>query len=290
MSDSNLLLVGQKNGYTLKVVYDEDPENPRKDVENFGTMMCWHSRYSLGDEHSYTAPDDFLRAQLFSSLCATPNVVYDFIKAGKAKNACIKHNKRTQETELYERSNRPMSDDKDAPRALIEPAVVTYPTKLEKDGSVPDWFLDNCLDLLSVGEMMAITELTDEFFILPLYLYDHSGITMNTTGFACQWDSGQVGWIYVEKDAILKNWVAEELTPELIQQAKDLMVAEVAHYDLYLRNDCYGYILEKDGEHVDSCYGFMCGYDALRSEIEEYMPEECDGITETLSAPSMAYA
>ncbi len=34
--------------------------------------------------------------------------------------------------------------------------------------------------------------------ILPLYLYDHhSGITMNTSGFNCQWDSGQVGVIYI---------------------------------------------------------------------------------------------
>lgn len=35
---------------------------------------------------------------------------------------------------------------------------------------------------------------------LPLYLYDHGGITMNTTGFSCPWDSGQVGWIYATKD------------------------------------------------------------------------------------------
>lgn len=35
---------------------------------------------------------------------------------------------------------------------------------------------------------------------LPLYLYDHDGITMNTTGFSCPWDSGQVGWIYATKD------------------------------------------------------------------------------------------
>ena len=33
--------------------------------------------------------------------------------------------------------------------------------------------------------------------ILPLYLYDHSGITMNTTGFSCRWDSMRVGFIFV---------------------------------------------------------------------------------------------
>src|SRR5271166_4140206 len=35
--------------------------------------------------------------------------------------------------------------------------------------------------------------------ILPLYLYEHSGMTMNTTGFSCRWDSGQVGWAYITK-------------------------------------------------------------------------------------------
>lgn len=41
--------------------------------------------------------------------------------------------------------------------------------------------------------------------ILPLYLYDHSGITMNTTGFSCGWDSGQVGFIYVPKEKLPKE-------------------------------------------------------------------------------------
>jgi len=43
--------------------------------------------------------------------------------------------------------------------------------------------------------------------ILPLYLYDHSGITMNTTGFSCRFDSGQVGFIFVnEKKCKEMGW------------------------------------------------------------------------------------
>lgn len=40
----------------------------------------------------------------------------------------------------------------------------------------------------------------DNVVYMPLYLYDHSGLTMNTTGFHCPWDSGQVGWIYATKE------------------------------------------------------------------------------------------
>ena len=38
---------------------------------------------------------------------------------------------------------------------------------------------------------------------LPLYLYDHSGLTIATTPFSCPWDSGQVGWIAVERAPLL---------------------------------------------------------------------------------------
>ena len=37
------------------------------------------------------------------------------------------------------------------------------------------------------------------------FIYDHSGITMNTTGFSCPWDSGQVGWIYCSKKRFLSE-------------------------------------------------------------------------------------
>jgi len=35
-----------------------------------------------------------------------------------------------------------------------------------------------------------------------LYLYDHSGITISMGGFSCSFDSGPVGFIYMEKDDI----------------------------------------------------------------------------------------
>ena len=48
--------------------------------------------------------------------------------------------------------------------------------------------------------------ISQKYLMLPLYLYDHSGITMNTTGFSCPWDSGQVGWIYASKEDALREF------------------------------------------------------------------------------------
>lgn len=47
------------NGYTLKIIPDENPLNPRTDCDHLGTMLCWHRRYSLGDGHPYDTPQDF---------------------------------------------------------------------------------------------------------------------------------------------------------------------------------------------------------------------------------------
>lgn len=47
------------NGYTLKIIPDENPLNPRTDCDHLGIMLCWHRRYSLGDSHPYDTPQDF---------------------------------------------------------------------------------------------------------------------------------------------------------------------------------------------------------------------------------------
>lgn len=47
------------NGYTLKIIPEENPLNPRTDCDHLGIMLCWHRRYSLGDNHPYDTPQDF---------------------------------------------------------------------------------------------------------------------------------------------------------------------------------------------------------------------------------------
>lgn len=47
----------------VRIVEDECSLNPRKDWDNLGHMVCWHSRYDLGDEHNYYSIEEF-REQL----------------------------------------------------------------------------------------------------------------------------------------------------------------------------------------------------------------------------------
>jgi hypothetical protein len=47
--------------YTMKLVQDESAESPREN-DNFGTMVCWHSRYNLGDvQDPKETPAEFVR-------------------------------------------------------------------------------------------------------------------------------------------------------------------------------------------------------------------------------------
>ena len=103
--------------------------------------------------------------------------------------------------------------------------------------------------------------------ILPLYLYDHSGITISTSSFDCRWDSGCVGFICVSKDKIREEGIDET-------KVEQYLIDEVKTYDQYLTGDVWGYNVyeittcDKGHEHkelVESNWG-MYGHDECESE------------------------
>ena len=98
---------------------------------------------------------------------------------------------------------------------------------------------------------------TSNAIALDVYMYDHSGITINTTGFSCPWDSGQVGVIYVDLDKVRKEYGWKHITKERRKKIEQYLRNEVEVYDDYLTGNVYGYVIEdQQGGHVDSCWGF----------------------------------
>lgn len=231
------ILVQDKEGnyYRLRIEQDEFCDGPRN-WDNLGHMVCWHRRYKLGDQHNFSEPRDFLKELLFSEYSSghnRNNPVFEFLKSGKAKDARLKYNRSTREWELQE--NQHWSADSDW---YVSSSYAAY----LKD-EVPDWFLDDCLSALSTGELFSLVEQMDGMVILPLYLYDHSGITMSTGSFSCPWDSGQVGWIYATKEDVQKEYGA--FTEENLQKAYHCLKGEVKTYAQFLEGDVYWYRLEK---------------------------------------------
>ena len=123
--------------------------------------------------------------------------------------------------------------------------------------------------------------LSSSYVIEPIFMYDHSGITINTKGFACPWDSGQVGWIFASHDTIKNEF--GQINDETIESAKVLLKSEVKEYDYYLTNQCYGFRLYKSNEEIASCWGFAGEIRDVQNEIKEYLPEGCKEIVESLA-------
>lgn len=160
---------------SFKISPDSDPSSPREN-DNVGTMVCWHRRYTLGDEQPKQDPVDFENA-------------------------------------------------------------------LPKDT-----------------------------VILPLYLYDHSGLTMSTEPFSCPWDSGQVGFIYATPKKLKAEYGKDWKSEETMETIRNVLKAEVAEYDTFLRGDFW--VMEKleNGEVVECLVGFA-GSDPFENGMSENVEE-----------------
>jgi hypothetical protein len=171
-------------GKRITITQDSEPMNPRIDYDNAGTMLCWHGRYTLGDQNH----------------------------ASKGENVS------------------------DTVAALIG---------MDED-KLREKF-NNYSEALDSAPLLS----------LPLYLYDHSGITMATTPFSCRWDSGQVGFTYITYEKLheelmctrpLVNWKPDA---GQIEKGLDLLRGEVKAYDDYLRGECYVFTIETKAKGDD---------------------------------------
>jgi len=97
-----------------------------------------------------------------------------------------------------------------------------------------------------------------------LYLLDHSGLRMQTYSFNDPWDSGEVGVIYVTREAIKKAF-GDKGKPRH-KRLIDIIENEVKTFNDYLSGNVYGYIVKKVSacgqctqvteEILDSCFGY----------------------------------
>ncbi|MDE4176316.1 hypothetical protein SM764_19070 [Pseudophaeobacter sp. 1A16562] len=121
--------------------------------------------------------------------------------------------------------------------------------------------------------------------LLPVFLYDHSGLAMNTIGFHCPWDSGQVGYVYVTLEVVRKEFGTKRVTKALREKAEDILRAEIVTYDAYLGGRVYGYVIEQDGEEIDACWGFVGDYETgCLPEAREAVPTSSPGQTRQSAA------
>ena len=259
--------------YRLRIEYDDMPVNPRTDYDNFGKMVCWHSRYDLGDKHGFSEPSEFLKQRVSDTLSA--DEVIDFVKKDGCDSVKLEYDRHSREWVLRDYD------------ALFDKWFTEY-TFSPKTLNGSDMVKECILDLLPAD---ALKELADKKnVILPLYLYDHSGLSISCSHsypYNDRWDARQVGWIYAGHDEIKKEY--GNINEKTVEQAKRLLISEINTYDDYLRGECYGYVIEKDGVEVDSCWGFLGDFREMLSEMKAGADKEYQRLFDHIDYGCMEY-
>lgn len=109
---------------------------------------------------------------------------------------------------------------------------------------------------------------TGDYYYLPIYAYEHGGITISTRLEPHwpdkQWDCGQLGYIYTSKAKVRQEWKVQRISKKLRQQVMEILKTEVKIQDAYMNGRVYGYIVRDPiGEEIDSSWGFYDETDAL---------------------------
>jgi hypothetical protein len=225
----------------IRIEHDDCPDDPRDD-EWPDKLICWTRRYNLGDKHAYDCPEDmFMDILSGADRDALRPIMRGMMRYGSLRQAAVEwfHGMENRKDEWY---------------GFIEHNL---------------WHIgDEGPPLLEEAARKAAV-------ILPVYLHDHSEIALNTTGFHCPWDSGQLGFIYMTHADILKHsghpTAEEKASGKLTEDTRGKMAEDLSRtvetYSQYVAGDAWGFIFERADacsacgrvtwEHEDSCWGFL---------------------------------
>lgn len=106
--------------------------------------------------------------------------------------------------------------------------------------------------------------------ILPVQMYDHSGIRIYVGDYHDRWDGGQLGYIFITSEKIREEYGVKRITKQIREQVEQALKHEVDTYSSYANGDVYQYLLrDARGEVVDGCSGYY-DTDDIKSEFKNY--------------------
>lgn len=226
---------------TVLIKPDRDPESPRQ-WDNRGVMFCKHGRYDLGDKD---ADDPFDEVEVYD---LGGGYWVDENRIGKIVVLL---------SWWLDMLSAEEWDSEDYKRTELAYCWLTNQAE--------------CFEDQRTEQRLR----KDVALIHPLYLYDHGGITISMGAFSDRWDSGQVGWIYMTRGVLDREFGGD------VERGEACLEGEVETYDNYLTGSVYGYEVwehekgdaPEDGELTDSCWGFF-GDDPMLNGISDNIDPE----------------
>jgi hypothetical protein len=115
----------------------------------------------------------------------------------------------------------------------------------------------------------------DTLVVLPVYLYDHSGLALSTGPFACPWDSGMIGFVFEKIEANETHEIVEKRLIDDIKLYSKFLQGIVFYFKREIKKTC-ATCEHVTWEHVDSCGGYI-GSPNESNLYEDAFPEGKDG-------------
>lgn len=233
--------------FCCHIMQDELSESPLND-EMFVQLAFFGRNYHMGNDSRSKGvdPNDYL-----VQLCrdhVEPSTVIDKIKAGRLPNITIK----TESNGLITLTDTTTDD-------VFESVQ-------------PNAIIDILANNLTISNCHTILE--DDVYILPVWAYEHSGITIKagerTYPYNDQWDSYQTGYGVITKADVMREYNSPETNWK--QNAARNIESTVELYDKYLNGCVYGFQLYKyengEWQEDESVWGFI-GDDIIDSGLAE---------------------
>ena len=96
-----------------------------------------------------------------------------------------------------------------------------------------------------------------ENITLPVYAYVHGDIALSTAAFACPWDSGQSGIVWVSRQRVRDAWGVKRISAKLLEKVRGILRAQVDEYSQYLSGDVWCASVSDGSGQEDSCCGLF---------------------------------
>jgi hypothetical protein len=120
---------------------------------------------------------------------------------------------------------------------------------------------------------------------LPIYMMDHSGLTIKTDPMIFQamdsqgWDWGKLGYIFADAEKIRKEYSCKRITKAIREKVLEVLNQEIETFNQYVQGDVYFFLIkDESGNVLDSCGG-MFGLDYCLEQAKE----NANGITKDLT-------